>query len=187
VFGRIVEGMRSRWPALSNAQLLGLLLLIGWSIDILIEVCFALPLHLWSWAAPKALTIQVGSGARIPLLEIIGAGTYFGLMMAIRIFKDDRGRSLPERGLDHYSPRVRQAITLLALFGAFQCLIVVFGNAPVILSPYVTITGNLPAHIVNGVCDAPGFHGTRYGPCPGTPGFRMPGRTTGLLGRDVGS
>ncbi len=186
-FGSVVAWMRRRWPRLSNAQLLGIVLLIGCSIDIVIEVAVALPLHLWSWAAPKALTIHVGRTGRIPLFEIIGAGTYFGLVMAVRIFKDDRGRSLPERGLEHYSARVRKGVTFMALFGAFQFLVVVFGNAPVILSPFVTVTSNLPAHVLNGVCDAPGYHGTRYGPCPGTPGFRMPGRTTKLPGRAPGS
>ena len=63
------------------------------------------------------------------------------------------------------------------------CLVVFVGNAPVILSPYVTFKGKLPAYIINGVCDAPGVHGTRYGACPGSPGFRMPGRTTHLPGR----
>jgi hypothetical protein len=33
-----------------------------------------------------------------------------------------------------------------------------------------------PSHLVNDVCNAPGITGTRYGTCPGDPGFRMPGR-----------
>jgi hypothetical protein len=183
VFGRVVEWMRSRWPGLSTVQLLGLVMLIGMSIDFLIEVCVALPLHLWSWAAPAALTIHVGRGGQIPALEIVGAGLYFGAMMAIRIFKDDRGRSLPERGLDRYSPAVRKGLTLLALSGAFNLVSLVLGNLPTILVPYVSVPAHLPAHIVNGQCDAAGFGGTRYGPCPGAPGFRMPGRTTHLPGR----
>jgi hypothetical protein len=31
-----------------------------------------------------------------------------------------------------------------------------------------------PRQLVNGMCNAPGVTGTRYGPCPGSPGFRMP-------------
>ena len=185
VFGRVVEWMRSRWPRLSSTQLVALVILIGMTIDILIEVGVALPLGLWSWASPAALTIHVGKSGRIPALEIIAVGIYFGLMMSIRIFKDDRGRSLPERGLDHYPPRMRKGLTLLALFGAFNILIVTFGNLPTILSPYVSVPPHLPAHLVNGVCDAPGFEGSRYGSCPGSPDFRMPGRTTRLGGRDV--
>jgi hypothetical protein len=143
-----------------------------------------LPLHLWTYAAPEALTFNMGEGARIPAFEIFAAGSYFGLMMAVRIFKDDRGRSVVERGLESYSPRVRQGITLLALYGTMQLITLLAGNAPVVFTPYVTVH-QAPAHLINGQCDAPGITGTRYGPCPGTPGFRMPGRTTHLPGRDV--
>ena len=107
-------------------------------------------------------------------------------MMSIRIFKDGRGRTLPERGLDRYSPPVRKCLTLLAPFATFNCLIVVFGNLPTILSPNVGVPAHLPAHLINGQCGAPGYQRTRYGPCPGRPDFRMPGRTTRLQGRDLG-
>jgi hypothetical protein len=41
---------------------------------------------------------------------------------------------------------------------------------------------SMPKSFVNGMCDTPGAGplvrgGTRYGPCPGAPGFRMPVRT----------
>jgi len=31
-----------------------------------------------------------------------------------------------------------------------------------------------PRELVNDMCDVGQTTGTRYGPCPGTPGFRMP-------------
>ena len=31
-----------------------------------------------------------------------------------------------------------------------------------------------PRHLVNGLCDVGDTTGTRYGPCPGSPGFKVP-------------
>ena len=33
---------------------------------------------------------------------------------------------------------------------------------------------NLPRPIIANVCDPPGHHGSPYGPCPGSPGYKLP-------------
>jgi hypothetical protein len=177
VFGGAVRRAEARWPRLTRRQLVGLVILAGCVLDVLLEISVMLPLHLWTYAAPEALTIDIGQGFRMPFLAILAGGIYFGLLMSIRIFKDDRGRAIVERGLDGYSPRLRKGITLLALYGAFQVISIVIGNAPIVLGPYETFK-KVPSHVLNDTCDAPGVTGTRYGQCPGAPGFRMPGRTT---------
>lgn len=183
VFGRAITWARGRWPHLSNRQLFGLVLLCGFIVDLALESCLMLPTKLWTYAAPEALTLNFGGGAREAAFAIAVTAVYFGLVMSIRIFKDDRGQTIVERGLEGHSPRVRKAISLLALYAACQAIIVVVGNAPVLLTPYVTVH-QAPAHIINGRCDAPGVEGTRYGPCPGSPGYRMPGRTSDLPMRE---
>ncbi len=184
-FGRAVTWARSRWPRLSNRQIFVLIVLCGSVMEIVLEICLMLPLRLWTYAAPEALTLDFGGGARLPVLVIAANALYFGSLVAIRIFKDDRGQTIVERGLDGYSPQVRKAISLLALYGLMQSSIIIIGNAPVVLTPYVTVH-QAPDHIINRRCDAPGVEGTRYGPCPGSPGFRMPGRTSDLPNGDPG-
>jgi hypothetical protein len=65
------------------------------------------------------------------------------------------------------------------LYGALQLITIVPGNWFVIATgPYEEPWPKLPRDLVGNICDAPGITGTAYGPCPGSPGFRMPGRTT---------
>ena len=58
-------------------------------------------------------------------------------------------------------------------------------NVVVITGWYGSQWREMPSYVVNDVCDAPGITGTRYGPCPGSPGFRMPTRLTGLPGKGL--
>jgi hypothetical protein len=108
---------------------------------------------------------------------MVALGLLVSLPSALRIFTDDRGRTLVERGLDGVPARTRSAITMLAVYGFFQLVMWLGAIAPTWpVGLYATPMPKLPAHIVNDICDAPGITGTRYGACPGSPGYRMPGR-----------
>lgn len=175
--GAALRRARNRWPGMTTRKLIGIVILAGFIIDFILEVAVLLPLHLWTYPSPEWMSLPVGHGFRYPFLEPIAAGGWFALMIAVRVFKDDRGQSLVERGLDRHPPLLRKAISLIALYAYMQLAIIAVGNAPLMLyGPYETQWPKLPAHIVNGLCDAPGVHGTRYGPCPGSAGYRMPGR-----------
>jgi hypothetical protein len=67
---------------------------------------------------------------------------------------------------------------MLAMYSVFQLGGGGVANLPMLSGPYSPKWEKMPAYVVNGVCDAPGFRGTRYGPCPGSPGYRMPMRET---------
>ena len=175
--GAGVRWAHNRWPALSNQQLGVLVLLTGIVVDGLIELTIIIPLHLYAYPSPTWMSVPIGRAFRYPLAEAFAGGLWIGIMACARIFRDDRGRTVFERDIERHSPRRQKAITLLALYGFFQILIWVVGDAPVMLyGPYESRWPRLPAYVVNDVCDAPGVHGTRYGPCPGSAGYRMPGR-----------
>lgn len=99
-----------------------------------------------------------------------GATAFWGLGL-VRHFCDAEGRAAFQRGTRRPVVEVFAAVTTVQA-------IVVLGwgvmTAPFTLhsSPYP----DLPRHLVNGLCDAPGTTGTDYGPCPGSPGFRLPMR-----------
>jgi hypothetical protein len=174
VAGAGIRRLRARFPDLSSAQIVLIVFGVGLAIDVTWEMA-SVALGLWTYMLPQGL--QVGHGARFPWIEALAGGTWFATFIVLRNFKDDRGRSFLERGLDHHTPRARRGITMLAMYGLFQFVMWVPGNLPQgLASFYAPQWPKMPPHLLNGACDAPGVAGTRYGPCPDSRGFRMPGR-----------
>jgi hypothetical protein len=102
----------------------------------------------------------------------------FTSLGVLRFFRNDKGESLVEHGLDRL-PRTRRTITSAFATIAYMnlaliALILVQVPTGMHAAPYP----NYPAHLVNGLCDAGPFTGTPYGPCPGSPGFRIPVRSS---------
>ena len=176
LIGGLLGRVRRRRPEASTVALVGIVLACSVALVVLEPVVVAL--RLWTYPGRTPGSVSLGSGFSFPILpELLSFGLWFGVLAAVRIFKDDRGRSLVERGLDHHRPRVRAGLSLLALYGLMQMATWGIANAPLWpLGFHARPWPNLPASVVNGVCDAPGFSGTRYGPCPGSPGYRRPGR-----------
>jgi hypothetical protein len=180
VLTKLVQAARGRWPGISNLKLAGLVLLITAGLYCLIEPP-AIALGLWNYTLGPA--IHLGPGLRLPFIEIFCGVVSTALWIVPRVFRDDRGRTFLERGLERHTPRRQKAITLMALYGYLQ--IVIWGLAVAPFWPasfYEPAWPEMPRHLLNNVCDAPGVTGTRYGPCPGSPGFRMPGRNADLPG-----
>ena len=77
----------------------------------------------------------------------------------------------------------RTAVTVFATVAIFSmsmwALLLVQIPAGLHASPYPE---DYPAHLINGLCNIPGNPNstapTAYGPCPGSPGFRMPVNNT---------
>lgn len=176
ILGWLAGRIRSRWPGISNTRLL-MFFLAGGAVFVLFEPLLIIPLHLWTYPGTP-ISIELGGTAwRYPIFpEILCFGFMLGIPAAVRFFKDDRGRTLVERGLEHYSPRVRTLVSGLALYTFAQ--IAVIGCATIPLWPlafHQLEWGPLPRALNNGLCDQPGIvENTRYGPCPGSPNFRMP-------------
>jgi len=172
----VVRPARRRWPHLSTAQIFGLILAASAVIS-LAEPLFIIPMHMWTYpGAPWAIELG-GDAWRWPPFPEYGVFILFaGLPTAIRILRDDRGRTIVERGLDHYSAKVRGVVSLLALYTLIQLVLWIPGTAPDwLLGWRTTEWAKLPLSVNNGLCDQPGvIQGTRYGPCPGSPGYRMP-------------
>lgn len=176
----IIRRARDRWPGISTPKLMGVVLLSTVIFDLILEPGTVMQFELWSYTGSPANSLSLGNGVRYAFVEILCGGICIGLFVSLRLFTDDRGRTICERGLERYSLRRQRLITFGALYGIFQFLAFVVAGVPfwfVGPGPYADSWEKLPAHLVNGVCDAPGnVPGTRFGPCPGSPGYRMPGR-----------
>ncbi len=175
LLGSVANRIRARNPGISNAKIF-FATCLGGCVLVLGEPLTLLPLHLWSFpGAPWSVEIG-GEAFSYPLFpEVLVFGLWIGIISAVRIFKDDQGRTFVERGLERHGPGARTAITLLAMYALVQLATWGPSTAPMwILGFNQHAWPAMPAHIQNGLCDTPGGTPTRYGPCPGTPGFKMP-------------
>jgi hypothetical protein len=177
LIGWLAGRLRARNPELSTPKLLLRLFGIGLLLDLVLEVPIV-ALGLWTYPAPSWSAIPLGShGSLYPAFEWLSGGMVFLFAGALRLFRNDRGQTIVERGLDHL-PRTRAgAISLLA---TYACIQLIAWGPPTWIDlayvPYETQWHQTPQYLLNDACDAPGVTGTRFGPCPGSPGYRMPGR-----------
>jgi hypothetical protein len=184
----VVTGLLRRHAArrggLSTARTVFYALGAGIVLDLLLEPVMV-ALGLWTYPAPTFMSLPLGRDLRYPLIETFCGGLWFGLLIAVRAVRDDRGRTLVERGVDHLSARRRRAVSMLALYAYFQLAIWLVASMPLwFIGPYEPQwKPNIPPDIVNGICNVPGSttpgtSGSRYGLCPGSPGYRIPIRQT---------
>ncbi|HET6152607.1 MAG TPA: spirocyclase AveC family protein [Marmoricola sp.] len=170
------SALRRRRPDWSNARLLGAGLLGALVIGSLISMAFVLP-HLWAGPGMGPMIIHTAH-YRWSFAEFAYIGTWSTTICALRFFVDTDGLTLTERGLAQL-PRWRRNVVAVLATTAWCSLAVIMLSALVAVSglfatPYPT---GYPAHLPNVVCRIPGDPDTaasEYGPCPGSPGFRIP-------------
>lgn len=177
LLGCAILNLLARWfPNTSMARRLVICAVVGACFDVPLDV-MAMKLNLWNMFSYDHLILW-DSAHRFPLTIFISAMFFFGGPVVMRYFKNDRGQTVFERGLDHLKPGVRRTVSFLSIVGAMQVLlggVVLLTVAP--LGLYAENTPDYPRHIVNDLCDTgyPGaVTGTAYGPCPGTPQFTAP-------------
>ena len=171
--GRILRMVKARDPNASMAKMVIAIAIFAIIADLLIDGASS-QLNLWSQFIPAGLNIATAARpfpATLPLSAIL----FFGAPTFARYLRDDKGRTIFERGLDHLRPRARHALAFLSLLGYMQLMVAVtilITIAPVGL--YASDSPAYPEYIINGQCDIGTVHGSSYGPCPGTPGFTAP-------------
>lgn len=172
LLGIVMDRAGRRRPGRSAGAVIGIGLAAAIGLELLVEVAVGL-LHLWGYPGSPGWMSVIGNDHRLPLHSVVGGTIFFFGLAALRHFRDDRGLRFTERGLERFSPRRRTILAGLALCGAFQLLLLT-GNVLINLGGfYATPYPKMPASFVNGLCDPPGLHGTAYGPCPGSPMFRL--------------
>ena len=175
------HGMRlaqRRFPRISNVELLALTYVCGFVLGLGLEAPMFLT-NLWGLPGAPAELSFFGNGHRYAWAEYVTTGVVFTTFGAVRYFRNDKGQTIGERGLDNFGAATRALISVLATTAMFSMamwvLLLVQIPAGLHSSPYPS---NYPAHLINGLCNIPGNPNwtkpTAYGPCPGSPGFRMP-------------
>ena len=169
-----MAAVKRRRPMLSHARLIGLTYLGALGLCMALEAPMFL-MNLWGLPGAPAALALFDDDHRFAWAEYVTTAIVFTTVAAVRFFKNDKGQTLPERGLDGLGAARRAIIATLASIALFAMsmwvLILVQLPAGLHASPYPQ---GYPDHMINNLCDVkPGMH-TEYGPCPGSPGFRMP-------------
>lgn len=170
----IMRRVENRFPNVSIFSLFAVAFVAGALLEIVVEIIW-LRLHLISYpGAPDFLAIYVGD-LKMPWIEWFTGGLVFGTFSCVRYYVNDRGQRITERGLDQLPKRMRVFVSTLAMMAILNSLMITASLMDAVVGLYSAPYRPQPAHLIVGACDYPGGPvGTRYGPCPGSPGYKMP-------------
>jgi hypothetical protein len=161
---RFVHGRRPGW---SGGRVLAVGSLAAFLAGMALEAPMFL-LHLWALPGAPTTGALFDNAHRYPAVEFVTTGTVFAGWAAVRYFKDDEGRAFTERG-------VGQLGRVLAMIGWCASLLIVLQLIVTYFSFHAaSYPAAYPRDLVNGMCNVGATQHTRYGPCPGSPGFSLP-------------
>lgn len=90
---------KKRWPAMGVAGLCGICFLAMFAFDLVFEGIIFMPLGVWEFPGGH-FAIFSDHYYKFPLTQMISAGSVFAIISCIKFFKNDRGETLVERGLE---------------------------------------------------------------------------------------
>ena len=175
---------KRRYPRTSNLRLAMVALGFMIAMDFVLEITLMRLGYYVYLYGPSKFTLFHDHYYRMPLFEPIGAALVFWIPAMLRYFKNDKGQTYVERGIDQVrvSTRSKTMLRFLALFAIVNLGYIATYEIPVIfLSQH---TDEIPADIqrrsyfLNQMCG----EGTGYA-CP-SQGVPLPTRNSGHLNTD---
>jgi hypothetical protein len=156
---RYMSYQRRKDPARSVFRLIVQTYLVMIVADVIVELIMTRTQLISYSATIPALTLFAGTDHQFPLYEPLSWPGTFIILSCLHFFRDDRGRSWPERGIDTLRfPRegLRTFARFLTLVGACQLAILIAFNIP--YSFYALHAGPMPKPFIErawrngGVC-----------------------------------
>lgn len=170
----VMRTARKRWPHLSGVKLGIICFAAMWTFDIVLEGIIFMPLGIWEYPGGH-FSIFPDTYHKFPLTEMMTAGSMFAAVSVVRYFKNDRGETLADRGLESLkvSDRRKNILRALAMIGLVHAVMFVTYNLP--NSWTASRSAEWPAdlqqrsYLTNGICG----EGTDQAcPGPAVPQFR---------------
>jgi hypothetical protein len=170
----LLRKIKARWPGVGIVGIL-LTIVVGLTLtDTLVE---GLVLRTGVYAYPggiRAITLFAGQTYQIPLSEtVLFGGFALGAIACLSYFRDDRGRTVVERGIStlKFGFKGKQVVKFFGIYGAIHLGFVVLYMLPqqwfgTHSDPF---PANYPSYMVNDMC----VSGADGHTCPG-PGVPMP-------------
>jgi Spirocyclase AveC-like len=150
--------VKARWPRVSNTSLIVVGLVTGMLLDWIYEhTLISFQLMSYMGVVPE-LTLGFGTIYQFPLYEAVFFGGVVGFTGVIWYFKDDRGFTLAERGVEKLqlarSKGLKTFVRFLALVGLLQCALFFFYSLPMQLFSVnaAPFPDDVPSYLRNGVC-----------------------------------
>jgi hypothetical protein len=171
----LMRKAKVRWPSLGTVGLIGALFCASLLIDILTELTY-LRLGLYTYGGSiEGLTFFSGHYYQIPVYEPILWSTFWTAIVAFRWYRNDKGESIAERGIDRVGigRKGRTCLRFLAILGVTNVIFLGFNLGWVFVGGLNV--GRWPrdvqqrSYFTNGLCG----EGTSYAcPGPNVPHFR---------------
>ena len=164
----LMRKAKQRWPGLTKVQLCLVCFAFFCSLDLLVEP-FILTFGFASYTSVvKELTIFHGHYYQYPLYEAPLWGATWAAWSCLRYFRDDKGRTIAERGIDEVkaSPRAKTTLRFLALAGVCNLILLGYNVAiqPFVLNSDPIVQDQLNrSYFMNGICGE-GTDYACYGP-----------------------
>ena len=169
LLAKLMAALKRRRPNLGTVGLLTVALAVALPLDLLVEVAWV-RLGLYSFAGSiPGFTLFAGHYYQFPVYEALFIGLYFVAFGALLYFRDDKGRSVIERGIDSVRvvrPAQRPWLRFLAFAGFANLALLTYNVAFSITSLWPGFTWNEDtvrhrSYLRNELCGA----GTPYA-CP---------------------
>jgi hypothetical protein len=170
----VLRKVKARWPRLG---IMGTIAAIFVGLTITDTIVEGLVLRTGAYAYPggiRAITLFAGQTYQIPMSESVFFGGFaLGAIACLSYFRDDRGRTIVERGIDRVNigAKGQQAIKFFAIYGAIHLGFLVLYMIP--QQWFATHSDSFPegykSYMINDMCAA----GADGKTCPG-PGVLMP-------------
>jgi hypothetical protein len=174
----VMRRARNRWPHMSAVKLATICVVALWIFDIILEGIIFMPLGVWEYPGGH-FNIFPNTYHKFPITEMLTAGSAFAAVAILRFFKNDRGETLADRGIESLkvSDRRKSVLRALAMVGAVNVLFFMLYNIP------NSWTASRPAewptdlqkrsYLTNGIC---GEGSDQMCPGPAVPPFRNDNR-----------
>lgn len=168
--GILMHWARRRWPTISNVRLVLLCYLVMVVFDFVIEILW-LRMGMYSFVATiDWLTIFQGHYYQLPVYEVKIFAASMCAIACVRFFRDDKGYTVAERGVDQFAVgrRKKFALRYLALVGIINLCFLGYNVAFQWTGTHVTesptdISGR--SYLTNQICGA--GSGSPAIACPG--------------------
>lgn len=115
----MLRGAQRRFPTLRGLRLIAATYCGALLFDILLEGVVFMPLGFWTYGGGWWPVMNGGTYYQLPLNGLLHAGLFFSAPPLVRHFTNDRGETLPERGISHIrgGRGKQQVLRILAVTG----------------------------------------------------------------------
>jgi hypothetical protein len=154
VFCWMARKARERWPTIGKVGLFAIGVLALGILDIVRENIF-MRANLWAYSGViNELSVFAGETYQFPLYEGLIVGIFCTIVGMVRLNRDDKGRSVIEKGIDdtRLSERRRTAVRVLAFIGLANVMFVGLNVVYNYINFYVDEMPKYPSYLNNGLC-----------------------------------